>query len=153
MTIRWVLTDPATAETWQMPINPNEMTSPFGSKNLKHSYGARGFWGGTERVALFQLPPGVVEWEWKGVIRTKEHYDSYVYWASKKGVVHVTDHLGRTWVVFLRSFEPEDRRPMATVPWRLKFTVKAMLVGQMPSAAGSVTIGSSGTLTATGVAA
>jgi hypothetical protein len=128
--IRWTLTDPATSESWTMPINPNAMTSPQTAKTLRHAYGIR---RGVDRVRTFKTPNPAVQWEWSGVIRSKEHYDDYVYWASKTGEVHVTDHLGRTWEVFMASFEPEDRQPMANVPWRLRYKVRALLIGRVTS--------------------
>ena len=125
MTVRWVLFDPATSESWTMPINPNAMTSPEPTKkNLKH---VSGVLYNKETLRTFMNRPTLHEWEWKGVIRTKEHYDAYVYWMGKTGAVQVTDHLGRTWEVFLKVFDPEDRRPMATVPWRLNYTVKSVV--------------------------
>lgn len=121
---RWVLTDPATSETWTMPINPNAMTSPFPSKNLSHAYGVL---RGSERAQSFLHPPALVQWEWRGVIRSQEHHDTYLHWAAKSSEVHVTDHLGRTWEVLITAFEPEDRKPTARTEWRMRYAVRAVI--------------------------
>ena len=126
--IAWVLTDPATSDTWTMPINPDTMTSPFGPKSFKTAAGTK---TGIGRVRTFQTAPTIPEWQWEGVIRTKQHYDDLVDWASRPGEVHVTDHLGRTFAVVIQAFQPIDRRSMATVPWRLRYTMKVLILRQL----------------------
>lgn len=133
MTTRWVLTDPATSETWMMPINPNAMTSPQAGKNLQNSYGIDRAYdpGSRQRVNTFLAPPSPTQWEWSGVIRSKDHYDAYVHWTQKPSEIHVTDHLGRTWEVLITAFAPEDRVPTQTVPWRLTYSVKALILRRL----------------------
>ena len=129
MTTRWVLTEVATGATWTMPINPDSMTSPFPDRELTH---ARGVAGQLTQVRSVVAPPRPVEWEWSGVIRTQAHYDDLAVWAQKPGKVRVTDHLGRTFEVMLRAFEPEDRPPTKTTPWRLRYSMKALLLRRIP---------------------
>lgn len=126
MTTRWVLSDPATAETWTMPINPDSMTSPWQGKTLKNASANR---AGLHRPRTFMSTPSTpVTWEWSGVIRSKQHHDDLLYWAQKDYEVQVTDHLGRTWEVAMNQFIPEDRKPMANVPWRLRYTMKVFIL-------------------------
>lgn len=122
---RWVLTDPTVPESWTMPINPDSMSSPFGTREMSTSYGSL---LGQRRLRTFLTPASAVQWEWSGVIRTKEHHDALEAWSRKPGKVHVTDHLGRTFEVLIASFEPTDRRPTPNVPWRLRYTMKTMLL-------------------------
>lgn len=124
MTVRWTLTYPSTGESWEMTINPNKMASPHESKNLSFGRGSRGI----QRPATFKVPSGVVNWEWSGVINSKEHYDSLLEWSKKSDEVHVTDHFGRTFEVLIQKFAPEDRRPTGTKPWRLTYTMQAMIL-------------------------
>lgn len=124
--MRWILTEPSTSATWTMPINPDRMTSPFPvRKNISTAYGSR---KGTDRVRSFMSSPDIHEWSWEGVIRSEEHYDSLVEWASKTSAIHVTDHLNRTWEVVFRKFEPTDRKPTANVPWRLRYKMTALVL-------------------------
>ena len=126
MTTRWVLTDPATDETWTMPINPDQMTSPHPApKRLRTQYGIR---RGVHRIRTFMSAPTANDWEWQGVIRTEEHYDALVAWAQKPNEVHVTDHLGRTWEVLISQFQPTDRKPTVNVPWRLRYRMRALVL-------------------------
>lgn len=121
---RWTLYDPATLQTWVLPINPDRMTSPFPAKNIRVAYGVR---APLQRLRTFMAPAAAVDWEWEGVIRTQAHYDTYVDWAWRDGPIHVTDHLNRKWEVFLQSFEPEERRPTPNVTIRLRYKVKALI--------------------------
>lgn len=122
---RWTLTDPATSETWEMPINPDTATSPHAPKSIKTAYGIR---SGEDRVRSFKGVASAKSWEWSGVIRTEAHYETYVTWAAKPGEIHVTDHLGRTWEVFIEAFVPEERKPTKTTPWRYRYTVRALVM-------------------------
>lgn len=124
MTTRWVLRDTATNAEWTMPINPDSMSSPYQRRNLKFAYGnAR-----DPRVRTFSGSRPPVEWEWGGVIRSKSHYDALVAWAEKSVAVDVTDHLGRTFRVFITEFNPTDRRPTPRASWRLRYAMKALIL-------------------------
>lgn len=122
----WTLFDPATSETWVMPINPDAMTSPHPRKDFKHASGVR---NGLDRIRSMMTPPTPTEWSWEGVIRTEAHYNSLLAWAQKTDVVHVTDHLGRTWQIVMKKFTPTDRKPMANVPWRMRYQMTVINLG------------------------
>jgi hypothetical protein len=124
MTTRWVLRDTATNATWTMPINPDSMGSPYQGRNLRFARGNPR----DPRVRTFSGTQAPVEWEWAGVIRSKSHYDALVAWAEKSVAVDVTDHLGRTFRVFITEFNPADRRPTPRVSWRLRYTMKALIL-------------------------
>ena len=121
---RWLLRDTATNAQWRMPINPDSMTSPLPRRQMKHAGG----WRADQRVRTFITTPEATEWEWSGVIRTQAHYDQLVTWARKNVAVDVTDHLGRTFRVFITDFNPTDRRPTPHVPWRLRYSMKARIL-------------------------
>lgn len=124
----WTLHDPVTLETWVMPINPDTMTSPYPAKTLTHAVGIR---RSLDQIRTFMGTPRLPEWQWSGVIRTEAHYDALLYWAKKDGFVHVTDHLGRTWQVVIRKYTPTDRKPMANVPWRMRYEMSVFNLGEI----------------------
>ncbi len=127
MTTRWILTDPATAETWTMPINPDQMSSPQPTRTLSTVSGT-GRYQNAARLRTFMTPSAAVDWEWGGVIRSQAHHDTLRTWARKPGEVHVTDHLGRTWAVLFTRFTPVERRPTPLVPWRQRYTMNALIL-------------------------
>ena len=100
------------------------MSSPLPRRSLKFGYG----WRRDGRVRTFAGPGEASEWEWSGAIRTKEHYDRLVEWAEKSVAIDVTDHLGRTFRVFITEFNPIDRRSTPRTPWRLRYTMKARVL-------------------------
>lgn len=126
--MRWTLTEVATGATWTMPINPDSMTSPLRQREFTT---ARGVGGRIKQVRVFQSAAQPVEWEWSGVIRTKAHYDALEEWIKKPGKVRVNDHLGRTFEVMLQTFEPEDRQPTHQTSWRLRYTMKALVLREV----------------------
>lgn len=123
-TVRWTLRDTATLVLWTMPINPDSMSSIHPRRNLRFGYGTRT----DPRIRAFSGSREPIDWEWSGVIRSKSHYDQLVLWAEKSVAVDVTDHLGRTFRVFITEFNPTDRKPTPTVPWRLRYTMKALIL-------------------------
>jgi hypothetical protein len=108
-----------------MPINPDSMSSPHQDRQISTSYGTR---YGVNRLRSFVTPSPAKEWTWGGVIRSEAHYDALLAWVKKPGKVRVTDHLGRTFEVFIQAFEPEDRKPTPQTPWRLRYTVTTLLL-------------------------
>lgn len=129
MTIRWNFLDTVTDETWTVPINPNTMTDPLGVTREFQFGAAHGqVDGGGGRPRTLEGKPQIVDWSFGGVIYTKAHYDKLNYWAQKTTAVRIKDHLGRTFEVAMKSFEPVDRRPTPAKPWRFTYTMRALVL-------------------------
>lgn len=120
-TTRWVLHDPITDETWTMPINPNAMTPIIKRRDVRHTASR---WG----TLTQQMPRREEALEWSGVIRSQTHYDELVTWAMKRNAVEVTDHVGRTFRIYITDFEPTDRAPIPRAPKRWRYTMKSKLL-------------------------
>ena len=130
MTVRWVLEDLVAAETYTFPINPKTAGAPFGSRSLTCAQ-ARGWVdqdAGLNRLRMFESPARPVDWEFGGSIRTQEHHDALLYWSKKSNEVRVSDHLERTFEVIIRAFRPVDERPTPTIPWRMSYTMNALVL-------------------------
>lgn len=129
MTVRWTFDDPTVPESFTVPINPNEMGSPHQVRDIAMAAGSL---GGLNRIRIVDKVPQVPkEWAFGGVIRTKEHHDELLRWTKKKHPIHVSDHLGRTFEVIIKNFEPVDRTPTPNVPWRLRFTLTTFLLKEI----------------------
>jgi hypothetical protein len=124
-TVRWIFTDPVASETWTVPINPDSMSAPLSKRKAKFGNGFRK----DTRVRTFLLPPDPMQFTFGGVIRTQAHYEALEEWSKKDNAITVTDHIGRVWRIVPIAFEPTDRRPTATVGWRLRYTFRATLLG------------------------
>lgn len=128
MTTRWTFTEVETGETYTMPINPDSMSSPFHDRQLVTTYGSR---AGGDRLRTIERPAPAKEWEFGGVIRTQAHHDDLADWAKKPGLVNVADHLGRTFQVVFTDFQAEERKPTPQTPWRLRYTMSALVLRRL----------------------
>lgn len=123
---RWTLRDPATGDVWTMPINPDSMSPvPLVSRAFRNTGGTVG----DPRSRTLMGAPNPKFLEWAGVIRTQAHYDALFEWAAKPNEVLLVDHLGRYFTIVIATFSPEDRRPTRSTPWRLRYSMRAVLIG------------------------
>lgn len=117
MSRRWTFYDPATTDTYVHQINPNTMTSPFRGNSTEAMTG----------VLSYRKRSEPREWTFGGVIRTQQQYEDLRDWATRTGRLHVTDHLGRTFEVFLIEFVPDEKTPTANNAWRFDYTMRALV--------------------------
>lgn len=133
MVQRWNLFDPNTDESWTFPMNPNKMTSVHSPRNLtiypraalyNPAVEAR---GGMARV--FEHAKEPYTWTFSGVIREGEEYDGLLYWTRKLRKIHLTDHFGRTFLIRIQAFKPDEKRPTFHRPDRYDYDVEAIIYG------------------------
>lgn len=131
---RWRFHDSHDGDSWEMPMNPKEMTSPHAGREFKYAHGVR---GGIRRMRVFESPHQPVLWEFSGVTYTKQHYEKLLAWTKKDHPVEITDHLDRTFRVVMQDFVPADRRngrPPKSFSldddqrWRNTYTIKALIL-------------------------
>ena len=126
--IPWTLTDPVTNDVYVMHNNPNKMSSPFRRRDFSHVRGNR---NDLHHARLWLNDPTPVEWTWEGVIRSRAHYDALLEWARKPYPIEVTTHLGHTWLVVFKKFDPTDRLPTATTPVRMRYVMTTLNLGEV----------------------
>lgn len=126
--VRWTFVDPETSETWTVPVNPNHMSSVESTRNIKTAYGSRRL---QNRIRTIVRPPSITEMTFGGVIYTEDHYETLVSWSKKTGPIRITDHLGRTFEVIMKAFDPKDRRPKPGREWRLTYEMHALVLGRI----------------------
>lgn len=120
--VRWKLQDMLTNEVHTVELNPNEMGGYLFPKSFEF-----GVFGGG-RVRGMRAPRQPLEWTFGGVVRTETHHDSLINWHDRAGKVQVTDHLGRTFEVMIRSLEMKDRRPAGNDTWRFQYVFNCLLL-------------------------
>lgn len=121
---KWVFQDPASSDYYHLPYNPNNMTSPFGPKNITYQAttaidGNKLAWEGQEAA---------VQWQFEGYIRSQTEYDAFVFWRNKRNRIWVTDHYGRAWLGYITNFDAKPRRSM-NVPWSHTYTMTFLIFG------------------------
>lgn len=129
MTVRWIFIDGTT--TWTVPINPNEMSTPYASKRRQTMGNSGGPANRAGTIYTLQAPVVPHEWTFGGVIRTEDHHNQLLAWSQKNRPVRITDHFGRTWEVLIVQFDATDRRPTANNAWRMKYTMRTLMLGRV----------------------
>jgi hypothetical protein len=128
---RWTLFDPTTDESWEMQINPNQMSTPHapdGTQIFTRS-ATRPSAGSVARVLVGKLQPH--DWSFTGVVREEAHFHELHMWSRKRQQVHLTDHFDRTWRIRILSIDLTERKPTPRRNWRYEYTVKTLLYGQV----------------------
>jgi len=120
--VRWQFRDMRTSEVYTVELNPNEMSNFRFPKELDFA-----LYGGS-RMRGSRATRQPQDWTFGGVVRTKTHHDALVDWHTRPGKVRITDHLGRTFEVMLRSLDLTDRRPSGDNTWRFKYTFNCLLL-------------------------
>lgn len=130
--IRWSIHDPWTGETWVFPMNPNRMTSPHPAKSSTiFSRNANQVDDTTGISRVLQQRQSPYEWQFSGVIRTQQHYESLRDWARRLERLELKDHFGRIWSVRFDSVDINEQRDTARNPWRFEYTAKAIVYGRL----------------------
>lgn len=128
--VRWKFTDPKTAEVYNHPISPNQMSTPWLGRQTQTMVqsGPGGAVSDGGALLAMQAPAVPTEWTFGGVIRTEQHYRDLLAWSKKDYPIVVTDHYSRSWNVIITTFEPEDRKPVPLAPWRSKYVMKTLML-------------------------
>jgi hypothetical protein len=135
---KWVFFDPydpnPATNRWVVPINPNEMTSPFPQRQVTSRFTT----AIDGRVLLFEGSPKPADWTFKGAIFNASHYDllrSWVY--DRRRRIIITDHFGRDIACVLQNFNPTPKRAVTGsqggengrgMYWRHDYEVTALVI-------------------------
>lgn len=124
-TQRWTFYDPVALTSYTVPRNPNVMTNiPTVARNLRHAPA----WGGDDRVVSYELPSDPLTFEFGGSIADEAHYNALLSWAQVDNEIIITDHLGRSFLVFITAFQPTEQQPTRRNPWRITYTMICTLL-------------------------
>lgn len=119
---RWVFYDPALNETWQVPRNPDAMTSPYPERKFVYNSTTAGANGGVSVVYEAHADPA--QWQFSGKLKTQDHFNQLMKWRRKNNRVQVTDHLGRTFFITINKMDmvPVRVNPYAGEFWTHAYT-------------------------------
>lgn len=134
---QWKWEDPYSNETWQMPINPNAMTTPHPNqgitpfvRNIPRQQGPNDHANGMARLYAQKKVP--LDWQISGVIRSRSFYEEFVRWRVKKHLLYLHDDLGRRFHVHIREIDFEEDEPApghVAYNTRYTYTCKMLLYG------------------------
>lgn len=121
--VRWVFDDPNTLESWTFAVNPSQGGSPSYDKNL----GYQNTSAPDGKVISFEGRDNPQPFEFSGTLFTEDEYNTFVTWWNKRYQIQVTDDLGRTFTIEIKSFRPTRRRAIQH-PWKHDYEVSATIV-------------------------
>ncbi len=107
--IRWTLTDPTDSSTYQFAINPSSGGSPQYEKTITTENTTAP--GGN--VLLFEGSDVPRTTSISGTILSLAHYQAMVTWYQKRHPVVMTDDLGRSLTIYIKSFKPQRKRSVS----------------------------------------
>lgn len=123
---RWFFEDLVNSVEYRVAINPNKMTSPYPAKQLTSAQTIRQHWR-IRQTGMHQPH----EWTFSGVIRDIDHHDALLEWSRKTNVFHITDHLGRTFKVVAVRFNPDEKRPSATITAKFNYDFTVLVLEEL----------------------
>lgn len=136
--VRWIFRDISDGESVVLPLNPNKMSSPTFQRNMEFAWGTRAneSWsGGISRIRAIDNGQGQpTTWTFEGVILKESHYNLLLAWTKRLQVLHMTDHLSRTFEVIIQRFDPIERLPSATNAWRVDYSMSCLLLREIHDA-------------------
>lgn len=112
----WNFTDPITGESYYLPVNPLEDGGSHGiQKSVKYESPTSTYMSSANQLmvnaTVIQDAPAEMEgFSYSGTLYTKEEYDAFIYWSNKDHPWELTDDLGRTFLIYVTSFEPSRAR-------------------------------------------
>lgn len=121
--VKWVFTDLTDASEYTFDINPNEGGTPAYKKNINYQSTA----APDGKTLIFEGRDQAGTATFSGVILYQEQYDALVLWFQKRHQIQVTDDLGRTFMIYVVSFEAKRQRAVH-YPWKHSYTVEYVVV-------------------------
>lgn len=121
--VGWILYDPVDSETYNFPINPNDGGSPSYKKNMVYENTA----APDGKVLMFEGRDDPKQTSFSGILLTEGQYNSFVTWFQKRHQVAITDDLGRTFSIYITSFDPKRKRS-AIHPWKHEYTCEYTII-------------------------
>lgn len=120
---KWEFRDDMTLDTYTFEINPNEGGSPTYVKKI--NFEATTAPDGQTLIYEGQADPRKMSFS--GTVLTRDQYEAMVEWFGKRVPIHLTDDLGREFMIFITSFQAQRQRAVH-YQWKHTYTVDATIL-------------------------
>jgi hypothetical protein len=127
--LRWKFYDPLLDETYTVPMNPKEMTSPWPERKFLYRTTTAGRNGAN---VIYEGRADLAQWSFSGTVLEQDHYDALKRWSEKPNACYIWDHFGRPFKVLFHHFDPKPKMTY-NHRWRHDYT---MTVAVFPPATG-----------------
>lgn len=121
--VRWTLYDPVAIVTYTFALNPNLGGTP--SRRKRITYQNTSAPGGL--TLIYEGQDEVSELSWDGTLLTEAELIALNSWFDIRRQLLLTDDLGRSFWVYIQTFEPKRVRA-ATAPWKHTYSMKVVVL-------------------------
>lgn len=124
--VKWMLRDPYVGGLADLtfPINPTEMSSPFGGGDYTISRTV----AETGQLHAWETSLRAHEWSFTGYLETQAFHDALEAYKNAGRRFHLRDHRNRIWTVTFTDFSTVPIRNVGK-PWAMRYTVTAWIYG------------------------
>lgn len=121
---KWVLLDPGgQLAQYEFEVNPNRMSDPHSRKETT-SLGISPITNISRGARKNRLAPR--EWTFSGITKSQAQQDAFLNWFALDRKVWLRDHFGRVWLVRLKKYDVQPRKPSSqNTFWRMQYTFTA----------------------------
>lgn len=120
--VRWTFEDLATGDSYEWEVNPNSGGSPQYRKTITYQNTVGG------RTLIFEGSDEPLTGQVSGVLLSQDQHETLVDWWDKRHLVRLTDDLGRTYMIYIVSYEPERQRSVR-YGYKHSYTMTYTIVG------------------------
>ena len=134
--IPWRFADPVTSDVYYLPVNPlDDNCSGVISKQTKYEVPVSTYvskYGDlkVDDVVAQDAPSEIRRFSYKGTLYTRGEYMAFMEWFSKPYEWELRDDLGREFLVFAESFEPERQRSAKFV-WKHSYVIAGIIIREL----------------------
>mgnify|MGYP006303032963 CR=1 FL=1 len=121
--IPWQFYDPVAEETYNWEINPSEGGFPDRVKNISFQTSA----GPNGQTIAFEGRRNPMSFQFSGTILSQSQFDTLNDWFEKSNQIQLTDDLGRSFWIYIKSFSPRRVRS-GRFQWKHTYTIEAILL-------------------------
>ena len=121
--VRWNFYDPATLESYDLEVNPNEGGSPQYRKTITNQSTVAP--GG--RTLIFEGLDEPFTLEWSGVLLSQSQHETFVDWWDKRHQIQLTDDLERVYMIYITAYEPKRGKAQSHA-YKHTYTIRATIL-------------------------
>lgn len=125
MVTRWLFEDLETVESYQLEINPGEMTLPAYEKSMTYNNTTAS--GEEGRVVAFEGADKPLFLSFTGVSLSSAQDEAFKTWYRKRHQIRITDDRGDQWIVYITKYAPKRKRSVH-YPYRHDYSIEAFVL-------------------------
>jgi hypothetical protein len=132
----WSLYDPIEDETYYLTVNPYEDAGSNEVNRSSNFESASGFYrdslgNDTVGTIVFLNQPAMETFAYTGRTYREEDHAALETWAAKDYPVHLSDDLGRTWLVCIESFSPRRLPTTRKYPYKHEYSLTGFIIEEI----------------------